>query len=242
MGNVQSSITQQVSTIVNQSMTELVTNNTNSASATNINGNNLSVDLSGAKLKNCPITFGQTIEADQTIKMMATFTSLNDLKSQMTTALQNTASQQNESKQGSLAIALNAQSGIVNIKQAISNLVSTKVTTNTFNQVNGFLQNINNGTIKMAGIEMDCGGAPLVITQRIISDQVVNMLTKAIVGTTAASISSSDAVTATSSGNKSVQQGLFEGIGGMMSSPGMIIFMVILALAVLWYIKSRMGN
>ena len=239
MGNSQSSSVQQTVSVVNQSMTTMVTKNTNKASATNRNANSFTIVVGGATLLspasqwgpavisppgqlNCSVDISQSIKANQAVKLMAKFTSLADMKSQMTTSLQNSAASQSSSTQGSLAIAMNCQNNSQSINQSIKNIVDTKITNETLNAVNGFLDNANKGKLIVNGV-LNCppGKDKITINQSIVSDQLVTMLTSSLVGNTTSSTSESKAEAKTKQEQSSKQEGVFDGLSKLIDSIGM---------------------
>ncbi len=230
MGSSQSSEVKQTVEILNKSMTNLVTKNQNSASARNINANNLRFTLGdkariipGTDPSKCSLNISQKINAKQTVKLMAKFTSKSDLQTQMKTALKNSIDQASSSQQGALATALNVQNSKQEINQKVSNIVETNITNETLNEVNGYLDNVNNGEIEIKGQY----GCPIVINQEIISDQVVTMLSDAMIGNSVSN--STDTATDASSKQttSSKQQGVIDALSGLLGTMGMIWIAVI---------------
>jgi hypothetical protein len=220
-------------------MTELTTKNTNSASARNINANNLTITfgenarpMPGVNPKLCSLNVGQKIKASQSVKLMAKFASKNDLQAQMKTALQNSIAQASTSQQGALATALNVQNSKQEINQKVSNIVETKITNEVLNEVNGFLDNVNNGTMEFKGI-FPC---PITVNQEIISNQVVSMLSDAMIGNSVSTSTDTAASAASKQETSSKQQGVIDAMAGLMQGPIMIIGLIVVVLGILAYV------
>ena len=235
MGSSQSSSVKQTVDILNKSMTNLTTKNQNSASARNINANNLTLTLGenarpmpGTDPNKCSLNIGQKIKANQSVKLMAKFASKSDLQAQMKAALQNSIAQSSSSQQGALATALNVQNSKQEISQKVSNIVETNITNEVVNEVNGFLDNVNNGTLEIKGI-FPC---PINITQDIASDQVVSMLSDALIGNSITTSTDTATSAASKQETKVKQQGAIDAVAGLVGTMGMI-WIAVIAIVVL---------
>lgn len=245
MGSSQSSEVKQTVEILNKSMTNMVTKNTNSASARNINANNLSI-TTGEKSRYAPgvdpnkcggLTVSQKIKAGQTVKVMAKITKLSELKTQMKTALQNSIDQASTSKQAALATSLNVQNSKQSISQKVSNIVETNITDEVVNEVNGFLDNVNNGTFVFQGI-IPCGAFS--INQEIVSDQVVSLLSDAMIGTSISNSTDTAAAAVSKQKTASEQTGVIGELAGLVGTMGMIWVAVIgiIVLGVVFFLPT----
>lgn len=243
MGSSQSSQVKQTVEILNKSMTTLTTKNQNSASARNINANNLTLTfgdnarpMPGTDPNKCSLNIGQKIKANQTVKLMAKFTSTNDLQTQMKTALQNSIAQSSSSQQQALATTLNVQNSKQEINQKVSNIVETNITNEVVNEVNGFLDNVNNGTLEIKGI-FPC---PINITQEIVSDQVVSMLSDAMIGNSISNSTDTAASAASTQATASKQTGIIGDLTGLVGTMGMIWIAVIgiIVLGVIFFLPT----
>jgi hypothetical protein len=200
-------------------MTNLATKNTNSASARNINANNLTITfgenarpMPGADPKLCSLNIGQKIKANQSVKLMAKFASKNDLQAQMKAALQNSIAQSSTSQQGALATSLNVQNSKQEISQKVNNIVETNITNEVLNEVNGFLDNVNNGTMEFKGI-FPC---PITVNQEIISNQVVSMLSDAMIGNSVSTSTDTAATAASKQESASKNQVVIDALSGVL--------------------------
>jgi hypothetical protein len=237
MGSSQSSHVSQTLEILNKSVTNLVTKNTNSVSARNANANSFNITF-GEKAypsnpTNCPLSIGQKITASQKVKLMAKFKSLSDLKTQMKAALESTVKQSSDSEQGAMALALNAQESKQDINTKISNIIETNITNETLNEVNGFLDNVNTGILEFKGV-YPC---PIKIDQGIVSEQIVEMLADAMVGNSVTTSTDSTISASSEQITKSVQKGpigeIFGGIANIFSGPFKIIAIGCVVVAVI---------
>ena len=239
MGSSQSSSVKQTVEVLNKSVNNLVTKNTNSASARNSNSNNFKI-IVGEKgdVQDCNISLTQKIVAKQDVKVMAKFSSQADLQTQMKSALSNSVEQSSSSTQAALATSIGVQNSKQEIDQKISNIVETNITNETFNEVNGFLDNLNEGTLEIKG-KWSCAktGGAIVIDQGIVSEQLVQLLSDTMIGNKITT--STDNTTSASSSQKlkSEQTGIigdfFKGISGIFSGPIMIIGIIVIIVAIL---------
>jgi len=238
MGSSQSSSVKQTVEVLNKSMTNLVTKNTNSASARNSNSNNFRITI-GEKgdVQGCNLDLTQKINAKQAVKVMAKFASVADLKSQMKSALQNSVDQSSQSTQAALATSIGVQNSKQEINQKVTNIVDTNITNETLNEVNGFLDNVNNGVLEIKG-KWSCAstGGKIVINQGIVSDQLVELLSDAMIGNTIATTTDTEAKAESKQVQKSEQKGVIDAFAGLLSGPIMIIGLIVVVLAVLAFV------
>jgi hypothetical protein len=237
MGSAQSSIVQQTVSVVNEAMTNLVTENSTGGTAKAINSNSIKINMKGLTT-NCKVGIIQKITANQKLSVMSQFQSLNSMQTQMTTALQNAADQQSKSTQGALATALNVQASKQSINQAIANRVKTNVTQKNFASVNAFIQNLNKGELNMEGATITCqpGEEGIVVTQEIINNQIVEMLANAVIGNAVTGTTNASASASSTQAMESKQQGLVDALSGLISGPFIAIGVIIIVLAVLSFL------
>jgi predicted transcriptional regulator len=246
MGSSQSSSVKQTVEVLNKSMTNLVTKNTNSASAKNTNSNSFKITI-GEKgdVQDCNISLTQKINAKQAVKVMAKFASEADLKTQMKSALKNSVDQSSASTQAALATSIGVQNSKQEINQKISNIVETNITNETFNEVNGFLDNLNKGELEIKG-KWSCAktGGAIVINQDIVSEQIVELLSDTMVGNKITTSTDNATVADSKQVLKSEQKGaidaIFGGISGLFTGPIMAIGAIIILIAIIGIIGKMM--
>ncbi len=242
MGSAQSSTIKQTISIVNESMTNLVSKNVTSGKATALNKNSVKLIMRKATVKYCTegIDITQKIDSKQAIKVMTQFTSLSDMKAQMTTALQNTVAQKNQSEQGAMATALSVQNNKSSIDQAIKNKVENNVTNENLTEINAFISNLNEGVLDMSESIIECdrskGGKVVTVNQGIVNKQLVDMLSKAAIGNTITTDTDSTASAASTSDNTSKQQGMIDAFSNLLKGPLVVIGIIVVILAILAYV------
>ena len=221
--SVSTQVANQTTAVVNKAMTNLVNKSTSSASAVSVNANDISLDLTGANIEDCELNFTQMVKATQTVKCMAKFTSVSDMKQQMKAALQNQVEQENKQKMEALSFSLGVSTGVQNINQAINNYVETNITNETYNDVSAHMVNNNKIEIKAKGLKMKCTGGKgrFVIDQEIIAAQTAELLTDAIMENINDNVT--DAKSDTKGKQKSDQ--VIEGIKGVISALGLTIML-----------------
>ena len=239
MGSSQSSHVKQTVEVLNKSMTNLTTSAKTMATARNVNANNLTIEfgekarpMPGVDPNKCGLNVSQKINATQTVKVMAKFSSVTDLQSRMKTELKNSVDQASESTQAALATSIGVQNSKQEISQKVNNIVETNITNETLNEVNGFLDNINNGVFEFKGV-FPC---PIVINQDILSNQVVEMLSDAMIGNSITTETDTAAVAESKQTSKSEQKGVIDAFAGLLTGPIMVIGLIVIVLAVLAYV------
>jgi len=243
---VSTQVANQTTSIVNQSMTNMVTENISKTSAVTVNANQINLDLTGANIQDCDLDFSQMISAEGSVKCMAKFSSLADMKSQLSNALEARAAQASKEEQQALSLSLGVSTGISNINTAISNYVNTNITNKTLNEVNSHLANKNGIEIKAKGLTMKCskGQGKFVINQGIVSKQTAELLSDAIIGNKFDSQMGSNAKTATEQKSEQKATGIQEivsALGLTMMLP-LIICVVVIAIFLLpGLLKSKGG-
>ena len=243
---VSTQVATQTTTVVNRAMTNMVNKSTTSASAVNVNTNQIDLDLTGANIEGCDLDFNQMISATQSVKCMAKFQSVADMQSQLKAALQNEAKQASQAEQQALSLSVGVATGVSDVNQAISNYVETNITNETLNEVNSHLANQNGIEIKAKGLKMKCtkGQGKFVINQGIISQQTAEMLSDAVIGNKLSTETDSDAKARLDQEAKLKAtgiQGVFSAIGLTIMLP-LIICVAIIAIFLGPSLISGMGK
>jgi hypothetical protein len=232
MGSSQSSQAKQTNEVLNESITNMVSKSTNSSSARNANANRFTITVGEKGEVSCGLVFGQKIQAKQAVKVMAKYASKADLQTQLTTALQNSASQASASEQQSLATTIGVQNSKTEINQKIKNIVNTSITNEVVNEVNGFLDNVNNGTLEIKG-KWNCGpSGKIEINQDIVSEQIIELLSDAIISNVVGTTTDSTAAAESKQVSDSKQTGMISDLGKALMGPIGIILIIVLALGV----------
>jgi len=229
--------------VVNKSMTNLVSKSTSSSKAVMLNVNEIDIDASRTELINCELNFNQKINAKQTATCMAKFQSLSDMQTQLTSALQSTAAQENEQTQQALSLSLGVSTGISNINTGIENYIETNITNETLNEVNANMINANTLKLKL-GKKYNCKGKPLAANQEMIIEQTAALLTDAVIGNKLGTQTDSKGSSDLKTKNKMKQTGIQEVIGalGMAIMLPLVICVVVIAIFVLPGLIKGMGS
>lgn len=181
MGNFQSTNTQQAVDICVQSVNSMVTNVTNSqyVSSTTTNANNVVIN---GKNNGCILSNNQSINSQQTVNMSLALSSLNALQSQIDTSLQNSISSLSASQQGLLSMAINSQDTNTSLSTKVSQLVEQNITSNTLNQLQAVVANLNQSTITINGDVTCTPQQPYAIQniQSITTSQVVTIIANSL--------------------------------------------------------------
>jgi hypothetical protein len=265
MGSSQSSAVSSSITMMNQSITNVVNVNQNTAHATTISSNSFTINLGAPQVllwspppgsnqppvfsqpsscKGCVFNLGQKITATQKVTLNAAITNKSDLQTQLKSALQQSADNATSSQQGALALSLNCQNSKTSINTSISNLVQNNITDETINSISGLVSSANSGIINMIG---NNDGTVVNNPQEILTQQVVNLISNSLSANTSSTGVTTDASNSATATTTSKQEGLVDAIGGVISSimTGyvLIILGVILCIGFVLYIfKDVIGG
>jgi len=177
MGNSQSQSVKQTLSVINSAVTNVTTDTKTSGNAITKQFNSYKVTAKGTK--GCDILITQVNNSNQEIKVSSTVTNLNKLRSQLTSALQSKVKNESESTQGALAFGLNIQDTNQSIDQAISNYVTTNITSSTINSVSGYVSQLNNAELYLEDIDCTAGGK-IEMSQSNVSKQIVSLIAKSL--------------------------------------------------------------
>ena len=250
MGNMQSNALSETMTATNTAVTNVVSNTGSSLGATSIAANNFTFTVGPPVVlveasqygpaivvtpscRYCNIESSQSLNSSQKTSLNAAITDQKTLTNELTTSLQQKASQLSDSAQGSLATTLSCQNNSASINQAISSRVENNITTNVMTTLRTFLSNANNGTITILG---NADHSVFKNAQTLISSQVSDLLVKAITGVDIKNVSNVSGVQSASQTNKSVQTGLLQDLAGLLQGPFIIIGIIVIVLAILAYV------
>ena len=240
--------------VINKAVTNMVSNVSQSTNVQTFNSQDIHLEFKG-DLTDCPITSTQTMSANQTVKVSLDVTNKKNLQNQVTNALITSNKSAINQKSGFLQTASNSASTATTVDEAISNLVDTNISDTVYQGLSQMMSNLQNKTMVFYG-NMDCKGRTLVFGQDMLVSQIADALTKALTGTTLSTINNttsnienvsssdqegkgvSEAIAALFKGIAGVFSSIFKGIGDMVSSPGMII-MVLIILAVIGFIGYK---
>jgi hypothetical protein len=232
-----SSYTTNVS-LINQTMTNMVTSTKDSTIVKSFNTQNIELDV-GGDLIDCPITMDQSMDVSQKVSISLNVSSTKALQNQVEQALKQSNETAVKQKTDMLQTASNESSTATTVNQAISNLVTTNITDSVTKELSTLIETLQNGKFKIKG-NVDCKGKPLMFTQKMLVTQVVNTLTKALTGTTLSNVVQNKAdvknkttVDQEGGGIGSVIGSIFSGIAGIFSGPFKYIGICVIALAVI---------
>jgi hypothetical protein len=242
MGNSQSTVTN----IVNKSSLSVAndfvstTIATTQASSTNIQTFTLNI---GA-MNNCPLSLGQTINAQVSAISTVNDTQAQQLQTSLSTAL-NAAAQSNSDMVNGVMAATggNEQDTRTNITNTIEQSVRNAVTATTINQVAATSVNTQTMTLNIGA----CMNSPIQANQGIVSNVIAqNILTKvsnAIVSSNLVSAATANASTTTGMHNQGLNDlvdSIFKGLTGIW---GIIALVVCVAICgVLAFLLSPAGQ
>ncbi len=205
---------------INQILTNLVNTTSQTVQATVINVQTANVSLgniSGSCTDIGNIT--QNMGSTQTVKINLDLTSEQGLRNQIATALKGSIDNSSEQKQGFLTTASTTTNEYNSINEYIDNLTSTNITSTTIQDITSLLNNAQSGSFLAKDI--DCSGMPPGtksnignVVQYMVTQQVVDVLLKALMGQTVNNINDTTSDTDVSNKNKQENSGL----GGIIST------------------------
>ena len=178
MGGAQSQTINETLDTFQQSVTNVLENLSSSASAQEANINQVLIAECPTYIGiNCPIVVNQNINASQTAKFLATFSSANDVTSKLDSIVQQFVTISSSATTGFMAAAFEYQDQEVNLSSTITQIIQNNIDVNQVNQMIASLKNLNDSKFLLCGYN-DCGGKGFSVNQDIIAQQTSRMITK----------------------------------------------------------------
>jgi len=233
MGNIQSNNVSTSVSLLNQVTTNLVATQTTNASAESISKQTMTVKFKGGSIKNCILNIDQTANVSQNTKVMAKFNSTSDLVTSLTSAATDKINQASQSDIGALALSLNCQANTTDVKDKVSDLITTNITDAQTTTLNTFLQSIQDAKVEFKNVNIDCGGKTLTITQSDITNQISKLLTNMVVGNTVTGTSDASTDAEIAQSEKSKQEGLGSALILVVLIIGAVVFFPVIAPVIL---------
>jgi hypothetical protein len=239
-------------TNINKTMTNMVSSRSQTVRATQINTQNMLVEVLpppgynavtwGPLIKNCSFKNNQTMDASQKVSVTLDLSDTAALQNQIASALKAASDTAIKQKTDLFQTASNNSNSYTNVNQVIDNLVSTNITNSVTNELKQLMKNAQNNSLKIYG-PVDCGGKTLSEnTQKMLTSQISETLTKALTGTTLANVLKSSADSAIKNdvdqkggGLTDFVKGVFEGLGSLFGSMYMIFIVIFIVIGVLLY-------
>jgi uncharacterized protein with GYD domain len=233
MGSNQSSQIKQTTEILNKSVTNVVNTNIVKAGASNSNVNSFEFTTGPrSDIQNCSINLGQKINASQQVKVMSQVSSVNDMKTMLKSAVDNSTSQNNEATSGFLSTAFNNQKSNTEINNILKNEIENNITNENLTECNALIDNINKGKLEFNG-KWNCGErGQITINQEIVSAQVVECFANAAQEAIMQNTNIADAVNKAEQANTSKVGGVAEAISAVMGPYAMIVIAIVIAMVV----------
>jgi hypothetical protein len=183
-GSTSTSIATSNKTLITEALTSMITNTTQTVTATIKASQTASIKIKGdVKIRNCPgsLNITQGLKVTQDIKLNLKVTSGNDLKTQVANAISTLQTSDTTQKQGFLTTASVASNTSTNINDFIKNVVSNDVWTTTAQSLSAIIQAFQTGTFEVDGI-FDCENSANSgnILQNAIVEQLVSVIMNAL--------------------------------------------------------------
>lgn len=225
---------------------EFVSKNIAKTTTNTTNLNYSKIDIGYAK--NCPVTQKQSIFNKIEIDSNLNDTSLNELKNELTTALDNTVSQNTELINGAFNVTGgNNTSAINDVRSNINMVLTNTINKTNINKVVNDTFNQNTGEIKY----LFCEDSPITVDQNIVS----NIIARNILYTVGQALSQNEVlarvINEADQKAKQQNQGLndiIDSIGKAITGPigisigGVVLFCCILIIAVIVLGMSPAGQ
>jgi hypothetical protein len=231
MGNSSSSKVKKMNEVITSTSINTVNEQINSSSATQINRNEITF-IVGRDL-NCSLKTNQTIEAGQNLKVIAKIKSDADLKVTINSILDDTTQNHSEQVTGFLSTAVaNSSESVSDITNRIKNDVNINIGSKLRNDINLFIEDLNKGLF-IFGRDANCleGEQSIVINQDIITNQIAELYSEAIVSAALKGDFTNKLVAELEQSSKQENTGLFESLGNLLG--GMWIIFAIIGVVVI---------
>ncbi len=248
MGSNQSSSNKSLTDIMMENSTNYVSQNTTQQSASNINTNDLTINILPGTTVNgdCYTSSDQSITSDQKATVVAKIQNVEELKNSLKGIVDNTLSQQQTSVNGFMATAFGNQKSSTEIQNNLHTIIDTNVTNENVITCNAILDNLNKKILNLGGPNstLNCGpGEHIGTVQSIVSTQVAqcyaDVLTKALMSNSNIADAVNKADIAQSSKNEGFSLANLLGFG---MDPTTMFYVAIFILIILFAYKFIGGS
>jgi hypothetical protein len=234
MGSNQSNTVRSVTTSLNENITNLVNEQSQTTNAQQSNANELSVNFKNAKLKGCSINLAQKIVADQRIKAISTFNSEQALQSMMDSAVDNTVKQKSDAVNGFLPTSFANQNNNIATSNYIKNIIHTNISNKNLQNIIAMTDTLNKNELNFEGVEMDCTNMPPGYSINSPQDIVVTQFVESVTGLITEALLKNDqiakAVNTSEQTLKAESKGVSDAISALFSGWGMIAGVFVLGI------------
>lgn len=234
MGSNQSNTVRSITTSLNENITNLVNEQSQSTSAQQSNANELSVNFKNAKLKGCSINLAQKIVADQRIKAISTFNSEQALQTMIDSAVENTVKQKSDAVNGFMPTSFANQNNNIATSNYIKNIIQTNISNTNLQNIISMTDNLNKNELNFEGVEMDCTNMPPGYSINSPQDIVVTQFVESVTGLITEALLKNDqiakAVNSSEQTQKAESKGVADAISAIFSGWGMIAGVIVLGI------------
>ena len=241
MGSSQSSTVNVLNQVTNNIALNMVNRQVSEITSTSVNHNRFTISIGEkADVKGCNIDLTQKINASQTVKLMSKVKNTSDLQAQINGMLDSAVTQANSATNGFLSTAFNNQKSEQDIKNIISNNITTDILNETMNSIIDLLDNLNEGTLIIKGKYTCPEGKGIVINQEIVSQQIAQIYADVVTEAAMKVEAISKAVSDSEQKNTSKNAGVAELVSAIFSGWALIIVIVIVVIGLLLWGLSKM--
>jgi len=243
MGNSQSSSLRSLYKSFNQNLTEIVNSASTAANANQVNQNIINFKVgAGSTFNNCPpLASYQRIDASQTLRTISKFQNATELKTILSNAVNQTASNSQEAVNDFLSLGFNSNRNSTTLVQDITNIINTKINNSNALTCNVWVDNINTGNFELGeNITYNCSAEantnPKQFYQEIFSTQMADCISNTFINLLKADETINSAIQNIENKQKAENKGLsalFGSLLGPLIVIAVIIVLVIIAKTVL---------
>lgn len=236
---------------IEQAMANMVSSTSSSTyvKVDNVQSNDITIlappgSTASNNIKYCTVKNNQNMDFSQNVKVSLDLRDETTLKNQIKSALKSANETAQKNNTEFLATAGTTLNNYTEVDQLIEKLVSNNVTKSLYDDLKQFMSNLQENKILLEGpIECVPGTSIVENVQTMVLKQVTDKLTKALMGTTVDNVFETNIEntnTTDQQGDSGGAPGLidsfFSGLSELISSPIMIIGVIVIVLVVLVYV------
>ena len=246
MGSNQSSSISEVTNVVSQNMTNLVIEQAQNLSESQILTDSINIIFGPTSVvNNCGLVSNQTIKGGQVVSAVAQYQSTSSIVNLMTSSISATLAQSQNAVSDFLSTTFGNEQSNANINNSLNELIDTNVTNKNTSTILENTSNLLSGNFTLDGT-FNCGpGQSINISQTQVSTQFVNSVMGLLTSTLMKNAQIAKTVNDANQTQASKNAGIGDAISKVLSSLGMFILLPIAILVLIFLLMgglSKLGN
>jgi len=243
MGSNQSTTITSVTSILTQSINNIVTQQTQSASSDTSATNTITLVIGkNADVSGCDLNLTQSIKVNQSVMALSQYQSTTDIANLMQQSLDQTMSQNQTAVSNFLSTTFGNQQSNTNIRNTLNQLISNNVTNDNTQRIIAIISGVQTGILTIDG-KFSCGpNGQINLDQSIIVDQFVKSVTGLMTEILMKNNQIANTVNKLEQDQSAKNTGIGEAIAKVFSSLGLFILIPLLIIFLLFGGMSKLSS